>query len=206
MRRLPRLGLVAVWMFCCLAGIANRANAQAAIPAIGSTVPQAAAPGQTIDVKLRGANLAGPTQLWTSFPAEAQLPADIAGNGTNVAELTYRVKLPSDAPLGVHGIRLVTAEGISGLKLFALDDLPSIGQVKPNQTVATAQALTPPVAVDGTVDNLSRDFYKFQAAAGQRLSIEVLARRLGSPLDTMIRLLDARGRELAYNDDAPGLG
>src|SRR5579872_1494673 len=206
MRRLSRFALIAVWCSLPPAGLANRACAQAAIPSVASTQPQAIAPGQTVDVKFRGANLAGPTQLWTSFPAEAVLPAEIAGNGANAAEITYRLKLPSDAPLGVHGVRVVTAQGISNLKLIALDDLPSVMQTKPNQTVAAAQALTVPVAVDGSVDSLSRDYYKFSAAAGQRLSIEVLARRLGSPLDSMIRLLDAKGRELAYNDDAPGIG
>ncbi|MGE5195628.1 MAG: PPC domain-containing protein [Deltaproteobacteria bacterium] len=182
------------------------ARAQTAPPTIASTLPQGAAPGQTVDVKIRGANLAGPTQFWSSFPVEAVLPAEIAGNGTNAAEITYRLKVPADAPPGVHGLRVVTATGISNLKLFAIDDLPSVAQAKPSQSLANAQALTLPVAVDGYVDNLSRDFYKFQAAAGQRLSIEILARRLGSPLDSMIRLLDAKGRELAYNDDAPGLG
>jgi hypothetical protein len=159
-----------------------------------------------VDVKIRGAALAGPTQFWSSFPAEVVLPAEIAGNGTNAAELTYRLTIPADAPPGVHGLRVVTGSGISNLKLFAIDDLPSAAQVKPSQTLAMAQPLTLPVAVDGYVDNLSRDFYKFTAAAGQRVSMEVLARRLGSPLDSMIRLLDAKGRELAYNDDAPGLG
>ncbi len=206
MRRLSRVALIAVWSFLPLAGLANRAFAQAAIPSVASTQPQAAAPGQTVDVKFRGGNLASPTQLWTSFPAEIVLPTEIAGNGTNAGEITYRLKLPSDAPLGIQGVRVVTAQGISNLKLFAIDDLPSVVQTKPSQTVAMAQALTLPTAVDGYVDNLSRDYYKFTVAAGQRLSIEVLARRLGSPLDSMIRLLDGKGRELAYNDDAPGIG
>jgi hypothetical protein len=206
MRRFSRLALVTVCLTLPLAGSSNHVFAQAAIPSIASTLPQAATPGQTLDVNFRGANLAAPTQLWTSFPAEIALPTEIAGNGTNAAEITYRLKLPADAPLGVHALRVVTAQGISNLKLFALDDLPSLVQARPNQTVAAAQLLTLPVAVDGYVDSLSRDYYKFQAAAGQRLSIEVLARRLGSPLDSMIRLLDGRGRELAYNDDAPGVG
>lgn len=205
MRMFCRPGLIPAWTLFCLAGLAAPARAQVPIPSIGSTQPQAAAPGQTVDVKVRGGNLAAPTQLWTSFPVEAVLPTEIAGNGTNAAEITYRLKLPADAPMGVHGLRVATAQGISNLKLFAIDDLPSVVQTKPIATIATAQALTPPVAVDGYVDNLSRDFYKFQVAAAQRLSIEVLARRLGSPLDPMIRLLDAKGRELAYNDDAPGL-
>ena len=206
MRRFPRHGFVLAWLMCCLVAAASVAEAQTAPPTIASTSPQAALPGQTIDVKIRGANLAGPTQLWTSFAVEAVLPAEIAGNGTNAAEITYRLKVPADAPLGVHGMRVATAAGISNLKLFALDDLPSVVQVKPSNTVATAQVLTLPVAVDGYVDSLSRDFYKLQVAAGQRVSIEVLARRLGSPLDSMIRLLDTKGRELAYNDDAAGLG
>jgi hypothetical protein len=200
------MALIVAGVYLISVAFSERAFSQPAIPAIGSTLPQGAAPGQTVDVKIRGGNLAAPTQFWSSFPAEAVLPTEIAGNGANAAEITYRLKLPADAPLGVHGLRVATAQGISNLKLFVVDDLPAVAQVKPSATVATAQALTLPVAVDGYVDNLSRDYYKFQAAAGQRVSIEVLARRLGSPLDSTIRLLDGKGRELAYNDDAPGLG
>ncbi len=206
MRRLPRIALCLIGTLAVFVGASQTLLAQAAIPAIGSTLPQAAAPGQTIDVKIRGGNLAGPTQFWASFPVEAALPTEIAGNGTNAGEITYRLKVPAGAPLGVQGIRVATAQGVSNLKLFAIDDLPSIAQVKPNSTLAMAQAVTPPVAIDGYVDNLARDFYKFQVAAGQRVSFEVLGRRLGSPLDSMIRILDAKGRELAYNDDAPGVG
>src|SRR5262249_10463702 len=86
MQRSPRTGLVPIWTFCCLASAANFAFGQAAIPVVSGTSPQGAAPGQTVDVKLRGGNLAGPAQLWTSFPVESVLPADIAGNGTNAGE------------------------------------------------------------------------------------------------------------------------
>ena len=206
MRRFCRLGVGPLCLTIVLAAGTSTGFGQAAIPSIGSTFPQAATPGQTVDIKVRGGNLSGPTQLWTSFPAEVTLPAEIAGNGTNAGEVTYRLKLPGDVPPGVHGIRLATAQGISNLKLFAVDDLPSVAQARPNQAAAQAQALTLPVAVDGFVENLTRDYYKFAVAAGQRVSFEILARRLGSPLDPMIRLLDPRGRELAYSDDAPGLG
>lgn len=199
-----RLALIAAT--CLAVAWPSLAFAQAAIPSIASTAPQAIAPGQTLDLKIRGGNLAGATQLWSSFPAEATFPTDLAGNGTNAAEVTYRVKVPADVPVGVYGLRVATPQGVSNLRLFAVDDLPSVAQARPNQTLANAQAVTLPVAVDGYVDNLGRDYYKFSAAAGQRLSVEVLARRLGSPLDSMIRLLDARGRELAYSDDALGLG
>lgn len=186
----------------CVTGSA----AWAQIPSIGGTSPQAVVPGQTLAVKIRGGNLTGATQVWSSFPSETTLAADVADNGKNAAEVTFAFKVPADAPVGVHGVRIANPTGISNLALVMVDDLPSVAQVKPNATPALAQALTVPVGVDGNVDTLSRTYYKLTAAAGQTLSFEVVARRLGSPLDPMLRVLDLQGRELAYSDDAPGLG
>ncbi len=75
--------------------------------------------------------------------------------------------------------------------IVVVDDLPSVAQVKPNQALANAQVVALPAGVDGQVDNLQRDFYKFTAAAGQKLSIEVVAQRIGSSLDPLIKLMDA---------------
>ncbi len=66
-----------------------------------------------------------------------------------------------------------------------------------NASLATAQQLELPVAVEGAAKAESRQYYKFHVEAGQRLSVEVLARRFGSPLDPFVRLLDDRGQELA---------
>ncbi len=200
--RLARTLQVLVGITCCVTGSA----AWAQIPAISSTSPQAVLPGQTLPVKIRGGGLAGATQIWTSFPTEATLAADVPENGKNAAEVTFAFKVPADAPVGVHGLRIANPTGISNLWLMMVDDLPSIAQVKPNQTAATPQVLTVPVGVDGNVDSLSRGFYKVTVAAGQTLSFEVVARRLGSALDPMLRVLDLQGKELAYSDDAPGLG
>ena len=54
-----------------------------------------------------------------------------------------------------------------------------------------------PCVVIGQVSAESSEFFKFTVAAGQRLSFEVLGRRLGSALDPWIKLYDAKsGREL----------
>jgi len=200
--RLARTLQVLVGIACCITGSA----AWAQIPAITSTSPLAVVPGQTVPVKIRGGGLAGATQVWSSFPAEPTLAADVPDNGKNAAEVTFAFNVPADAPVGVHGLRIANPTGISNLFLMMVDDLPSVAQVKPNTTVATAQALTVPVGVDGNVDSLSRTNYKVTVTADQTLSFEVVARRLGSPLDPMLRILDLQGRELAYSDDAPGLG
>jgi len=114
-----------------LSGASGTALGQTALPTIGSTSPLAVAPGKTIDLKIRGGNLAAPTELWTSFPCEVLLPIDLAGNGTKADEVTYRLKLPADAPPGVHGIRVATAQGVSNAKLIAIDDLPPLRRFAP---------------------------------------------------------------------------
>ena len=50
------------------------------------------------------------------------------------------------------------------------------------------------------------DFFKFAARPGDRFSFETVAQRLGSSLDPLVRLLDAKGRELVFCEDTPGAG
>ncbi len=193
---------------CVLASVmlllaASQVSAQA--PAITYTIPLALKPGQPNDLKLQGGALVGPTELWTSFAAQSVLKPDVPMNGMNAAECVYAVTVPSDVPVGIYGVRVATANGISPIRLVVIDDLPSVAQAAGNAVPTGAQALTLPTAVDGQVGNLSQHYFKFTVAAGQVVTFDLLARRIGSTLDPMIRLLDVKGRELAYSDDVPGL-
>ncbi len=194
--------LVLLMLGICF-GTERRGMAQP--PTISLTTPLAVKPGQVNDLKIQGANLAGPTQLWTSFTAQSVLAPEVANNGMNAAECVYKVTVPSDVPVGIYGVRIANAGGTSPMRLVVVDDLTSVGQAAGNGIPAGAQALTLPVAVDGQVGSLAQHYFKFTVTAGQLVSFDVLARRIGSALDPMIRLLDAKGRELAYSDDVPGL-
>lgn len=193
---------------CFLASVlllaaAGQSSAQA--PTITFTTPLALKPGQSNDLKLQGGALAGPTEFWTSFPSQSALKPDVPMNGTNAAECVYSVTVPSDVPVGIYGVRVATTNGVSPMRLVVIDDLPSIAQAAGNTSSTGAQALTLPTAVDGQVSNLSQHYFKFTVTAGQVVMFDLLARRIGSTLDPMIRLLDSKGRELAYSDDVPGL-
>lgn len=174
-------------------------------PVVNGTVPGAVAPGAANTLQINGGNLAVTKKLWLSFPAEATLAEGIDKNGENPAQVTYKINIPPDAPCGIHGMRVVTDKGVSPLRFLFVDDLPSVATVGSNVNLAAAQVVSLPTAVDGAVGGLNWQFFKFSVQAGQRLSFEVLARRIGSSLDPMIRLLDIKGRELAYVDDTPGL-
>ncbi|HUY32333.1 MAG TPA: PPC domain-containing protein [Pirellulales bacterium] len=177
-------------------------------PAVSHTQPSAALPGQATDIVVYGGNLAGAAHVWTTLAptAKVELTPGVEGNGTKADNVSYRVTLPADAPVGIYALRLATPGGVSSPKLFMIDDLPTVIDNGANKTIQTAQLVTPPVAVDGACEAESYDFYKLAVVAGQRISVEVVARRLGSALDPVIRLLDAGGRELAYSDDEGGIG
>lgn len=85
---------------------------------------------------------------------------------------------------------------------FALDTLPETSEREPNQSSAVAQAVTLPIIVNGRIDKPGdEDVFRFEAPTGGEIVAEVMARRLNSPLDSLLRITDATGKQLAINDD-----
>ena len=99
------------------------------------------------------------------------------------------------------GIAPLTGDFINAVP-FAVDTLPEYFEHQPNHSTETAQALTLPIIVNGRVSTPGeRSVYKFEGHIGQSIVAEVFARRLDSPLDSFLRLTDAAGKQLAFNDD-----
>ncbi len=83
-----------------------------------------------------------------------------------------------------------------------MDTLPECLEQEPNDSTQAAQAVTLPVIVNGRIDRPGDwDVFRFEGRAGQEIIAEVSARRLESPLDSVLELFDAAGERLAFNDD-----
>ena len=92
--------------------------------------------------------------------------------------------------------------GLLNSQPFALDSLPECFEQEPNDSPAQAQRVTLPVIINGRIDHCGdRDVFRFEGKAGQAIVAEVYARRLDSPLDSVLKLTDSAGRQLAFNDD-----
>lgn len=189
--------------FCFGVGVICGTAARGQPPTVNRLEPAAVAPGETADVAIHGSDLASPVALWTTFNAGAAFPSSTPQQPDRV---TCRLTAPPDAQVGVHALRLATRSGVSELRLFMVDDLPSAAEAAGNSSRGAAQAIAVPVAVDGACDAGESDYYRFPARKGQRLAFEVVAARLGTRLDPALRLLDSTGRELAWHDDTPGAG
>jgi len=70
---------------------------------------------------------------------------------------------------------------------------------------ATRADSEPPVALNGIISKRGEvDWFRFQARKGQGLDISVYARRLRSPIDSVIEIFGSDGKSIAANDDAAG--
>jgi hypothetical protein len=176
-------------------------------PTLTSPANLGAKRGETLEVTLTGTNLADAVGVLLSCPGKATIPTDNK-NGTEAAKVRVKIELPADCPAGLHTIRVATKHGVSNLRPFVVDELPAVPEVETNRTKDTAQAMTTPAVVTGRTDVEASDFFKVKVNAGQTLTFEVIARRIGSPLDPIVVLHDAKTkRELVdlYADDTPGL-
>ena len=176
-------------------------------PTLNIPNPSGVQRGASLELTLTGTNLADAVGVWTSFPAKVTIPTDM-NNGKDAAKLRVKLDVPADAPLGFHAIRVATKHGISNTRILCVDELPQVAEVDTNRTKSAAQQVPAPCVVMGRCDAEASDYFKINVKAGQRLTFEVLGRRLGSAFDPIILLHDVKsGRELPglYSDDAPGL-
>jgi hypothetical protein len=163
--------------------------------------PMALPPGKPTRVRCLGDNLQGVIAAWTSFGS--QVVPGIGSSGPP-PEVSLRLPLPLDATTAIGVLRLVTTNVVSTPAFLMLDPLPTSLAPKPSHTIAEAPELQVPGAIESHCSEAADNWYRFRGQRGQDVTIEVVAARLGSVLDPVLQLLDARGRELAYCEDAPG--
>lgn len=128
--------------------------------------------------------------------------------GWNLATDQITVDTKDRRP-GVFFLSVRNQNELSNAVGFSLDALPSCAEAEPNDAVANAQSVTLPVVVDGHIGRPGdQDVYRFAGKAGDAVVAEVYARRLGSPLDSLLIVTDAGGHPVAANDDFvdPGAG
>ncbi|MCX6907743.1 MAG: hypothetical protein NTY01_06840 [Verrucomicrobia bacterium] len=132
-------------------------------------------------------------------------PVKMKGLNLGDAELTLPAK---DGDAGIHHLVAANSDGfVSNPVPFALDTLPEAFDKEPNNTPARAQKVTLPVIINGRIDNEDdRDVFQIAGKAGDTVVAEVYARRLDSPVDSVIRLTDKTGQLLAFSDDREDLG
>jgi hypothetical protein len=161
--------------------------------------PPLARSGKATRVTFIGSQLGGALDVWSSLP-EGKFKATAVGAST-ATHATFDVTLTADAPVGLCGLRMATRDGLSNAHLFLIDDLPPV----PRRADDKEMKIDLPAAVWGALRAETVHRYRFDVAAGQRVSFEVVGSRFGKDLDPLVTLRDASGKWLAERDNDCGL-
>ena len=86
---------------------------------------------------------------------------------------------------------------------FRLSAFPNVLETEPNDEPSLlAKPAAWPVAFNGIIDKPGdADHFAFLARRGDEVDVRAFAFQIGSPLDTVVAVLDARGELIAGNDD-----
>ena len=106
----------------------------------------------------------------------------VAAEAASDTSATVTVRVEGGAEPGVRELRAVGTHGLSNLALVRVDRLPQTVEAEPNDEPGRANEVVSGSAVAGVLTALDRDHFRVRGQSGGRLTIEVEAQRLGSPV------------------------
>jgi hypothetical protein len=216
--------------YSLLIALASITAAQAGTPRLTRLTPPGGQRGTTVEVLFNGRYLEKPQEVLFYEPGitvesiealEETDPNSNRGQGGGRGDarnagprVRVKLKLADDCPLGPHGIRLRTSNGISDYQRFSVGPFPTVEETEMSQnrnqirndTRETAQLIPVNRSVLGRMnDPTDIDLYRIDVKAGQRVSAEIEAARLGVDRglpDLHVTILDADGKLLLEADDS----
>jgi hypothetical protein len=169
-------------------------------PVVSSISPPGATVGATTNWVLRGRNLAG-------------VDTDrISGEGVTVTflradddRLELSARTDPQATPGFRDLRVEGPEGCSNLLRVRIDRLTQCAEREPNDDPKAATPLPNGAAGVGVLTPGDVDHFRVEARAGERRTVEVEARRLGTPVTPVVTVIRSDGRPLYQAREVPGV-
>lgn len=132
-------------------------------------------------------------------------PVPVKIFGVNLPTDSIDVDVDKTAPV-IQKISVKNNGIVSNRVSFAVSGYPEVLAADSCKTRETAQKITMPVVINGQITTPGeKNYFCFEGKKKQTVSVEVYARRLGSPLDSFITLFNSRGEVLKENDDSKDL-
>ncbi len=193
-----RRSLLLCPIFAILGAAILASAALAAPPKVDYLFPAGGQQGQTVTVTASGTFGAWPVKTWV----------DREGLTVEATEKKGELKVTiAPTAAGVYWLRLYDVEGASSPRPFVVGALPEVNDAEPNDDPQKPQTLEGSVTVNGKLSKRGDvDSYAVQLKEGQTLVASLMANEvLGSPMDGVLQVCNARGDVFAQNDDERGL-
>jgi hypothetical protein len=180
-------------------------------PRVLVSLPLGVQPGKATKLTLRGVALdtATDVKILDGKGSAKLLNKGKAGvpdkNPDKVGDTQVEVEIKLNEPLPTGTVSVVVTTPGGETKPHALlveTTLVLLAEKEPNDGFRTAQTVKLPVVIEGTIGRAKDvDVFQFEGKAGQKVVIEIVAARHGSPLDAMLTLYDGNLQQIAFNDD-----
>lgn len=165
------------------------ATAQLPYARLNSVFPPGAQAGTTNEITVSGADLDGPGGPRFSDPRILATPT-----GSNA--LTFSVVIPAEMPPGLVDVRWVGRFGASNPRGFVVGERRELIAPSTNTTPAAAAELPRETVMNGRTSANQANWFRFDAAVGERVQVELQTRELDSRLDPIVSVGDTNGRTL----------
>jgi hypothetical protein len=166
----------------------------AAAPQIDKLSLRGLQTGATTTITMEGTDLLPEPRLLLSVPVAAQT----VKKGSNPHRLEMDVMLAGSVSPGIYQLRLANRKGISNPVAIGIDDLEQVPFASPIARL--------PAALHGTLPSSATLKTSFDGKKGQRVVLDLEARRLGAAIDAVVELYDPRQVQLAYSQGHAFLG
>jgi hypothetical protein len=167
----------------------------AAVPSFDCFYPVAVQRGTTNTVTAVGKFDPWPPKMWPSAAGVSFVAETNKGK--------FRIEVAADAKPGPCFVRAYNEQGASAPRFLLITEAAESAEQEPNNDFEGAQLLEKvPATINGRFDkNDDIDAYRIRLDAAQTLVASLESYVLASPVDGVLRLLDARGVEVAFNHD-----
>lgn len=167
-------------------------------PRVSGTYPAAAQRGAEQEVTFSGSNLDDAKSVLFDEPG-----LDVTWVSADKGKFVAKVKVAADARLGEHPFRVVTASGLSDVRLFYVTPFPLVQEMEDPKNPEAVQAVPLGTTVYGRAQNEDQDKFEVELKKGERLSVEVIGVRLltQSVFDPYLSIRGIDGALLAEVDD-----
>lgn len=181
----------------------NPASAQTLRPRVQSYQQLRCARGGEATIRISGVQFGASVGASINAPGITVVSVTAEGNPARNQSGTAVVKLniAENAQIGSFPLRVATQFGVSDPILVVVEPYPEVPETEPNNTREAPGTLKAGTTVTGTIDSLNDiDTYQLQIEKGETWVVDTVAGRIGSPLVPSVRITNATGRELAFQD------
>lgn len=175
-------------------------EAKAAPPSVNYLNPAGGQVGQKVEVSVDKTLGTAPVSVWTSAPG---LTVTIPEKPEKGKEKQFTVQIDAAAKPGLYWLRFHNAEGASAIRPFVVGTLPEQAEVEPNEDLEHAQKCELPVTINGVLARSGDvDIFQVKLKKGQTLiAAQTANEQLGSPMDSLLQILNHRGTVLEQMED-----